>query len=148
MRNVENTIEFIKEAHKGQKYGNMPYWLHPVQVMFNLPEDASNDAKIIALLHDVIEDTHHSDRSLIELGYSRKIVTAVQMLTSRHDVSYHEYIQQIIDSGDKNAIQVKLADNLTNSDPKNLVNLKPCRRERLEHKYAISIEMLTQALDQ
>jgi (p)ppGpp synthase/HD superfamily hydrolase len=54
---IDDTINFIKIAHAGQfDKGGVEYWKHPVSVMYRLGPDASEDCKLVALLHDVIED--------------------------------------------------------------------------------------------
>ena len=58
------------------------------------------DEKIVGLLHDVIEDTVVSKTILLELGFRKKIVDAIDVLTRRTD-DYYEYIDSIIDSNNK-----------------------------------------------
>ena len=75
-------LELAVKKHKGQtdKSGN-PYILHPLHVMENVK---SKDAKIVAILHDVIEDTDVDSEYLLEIGLSQHIVDAVVLLT-RYD---------------------------------------------------------------
>ena len=57
MKNVQETIEFIKVMHHDQfDWSGVPYWEHPVAVMHALLPMASDEDRMIALLHDVIED--------------------------------------------------------------------------------------------
>ena len=66
------------EAHEGQerKCGG-PFIHHPVRVALSIAEDADDFQEkedfhrciIVALLHDVIEDTHHTKQSLTDAGF-------------------------------------------------------------------------------
>jgi (p)ppGpp synthase/HD superfamily hydrolase len=110
--NVEETIEFIKEAHRGyrEKLGK-PYWNHPYRVMRFLGPFASKEKKQAALLHDVIEDTTFDEEDLLRLGFSKKTVEMVKILT--HNVlkdTYDVYILKIIFSGNFGAMHIKFAD--------------------------------------
>lgn len=58
MPSIDETIAFIRSAHVGQTdKAGAPYWRHPVSVMERLGADATEDEKLVALLHDVVEDT-------------------------------------------------------------------------------------------
>ncbi len=66
--------------------------------------------KCVGFLHDVIED---GDMSLNELHFENipeEILEAVDLCTNDCSLSYDEYIQRIIDSGNTAAINVKLND--------------------------------------
>ncbi len=55
MASIEKALQIAAQAHEGQKdKDGQPYILHPLRVM-NAVEDKT--AKIVAVLHDVIEDT-------------------------------------------------------------------------------------------
>jgi len=143
---IEETIDFIKVAHAGQfDKGGVEYWKHPVSVMHRLGSDASNECKLVALLHDVIEDTDHSPASLRALGYPDNVIASVERLTRVDGVPYLECIERLAASGDRIAIEVKLADNLDNIDPERLARLPPEKRGK-EDTYRRSIETLTAAL--
>ena len=142
----QTTVEFIKQAHVGQMYGDsMPYWMHPVEVAEQVKQlGGSDNAVIAALLHDVVEDTEHTLKDLLTIGYGSDIVEIVDLLTKQPG-SYQENIQRIIDSGNRDAMVVKLADNMRNiaGDKTHMTNE---RRERLLKKYDMSIRMLSDAL--
>ena len=61
---LEIAIELAIKYHKGQidKGGN-PYILHPLEVMNNVDR---MESKIVAVLHDIIEDTECSVDTLRE----------------------------------------------------------------------------------
>jgi (p)ppGpp synthase/HD superfamily hydrolase len=66
------------------------------------------DEQIVALLHDVLEDTTVDVAELYELGFGEHIVRAVLLLTHDGTVPYAEHIERLAD--DPLARRVKLAD--------------------------------------
>lgn len=77
-------------AHKGQfdKVGQ-PYHLHPERVASRC---ATEDEKIVALLHDTIEDTDVTPEYLKEQGFSDKIIKAILSVTKRENENYEEFV--------------------------------------------------------
>jgi (p)ppGpp synthase/HD superfamily hydrolase len=146
---IDETIEFIKQAHAGQtdKAGN-PYWHHPVSVMKRLGEDATDDARLAALLHDVLEDTPHTADDLIAMGYPLAVVSAVQILTRPQGAerpTYMDWIRVVAASGNQIAIRVKIADNEDNSDPARIAALPPEGRD-IVNRYERSLRILRPAI--
>ena len=109
---LEIAIELAIKYHKGQidKGGN-PYILHSLEVMNNVDRIES---KIVAMLHDIIEDTECTVDTLREWGIDEDIIESINILTHKEGMSYMEYITEI--SYDLIAIEVKLADLKCNMD--------------------------------
>lgn len=147
MMTFTDTIEFIKEAHAGQLYGDQPYWTHPVAVALMLCKthaDATEDENMAALLHDVIEDTKWTEEMLRPI-FGDAVIDMVVLLSKDETMDYRANIQRIIDSGNVGAMRVKLADNNVNiSGDKS--HMSAGRREKLMTRYQMSIEMLGEAL--
>jgi len=146
---VESTIEFIKRAHADQvDKGGVAYWRHPVSVMSRLGPDATEDCKLVALLHDVIEDTKYTAADLRSKGYSDRVIDAVLLLTKNKDLPYLDNIEHIAASGNKIAIAVKIADNEDNLDPDRIAKIPGSLRVvNLHHaKYENSLQILRRAL--
>jgi (p)ppGpp synthase/HD superfamily hydrolase len=155
---VSATIAFIAEAHRGQKYGDMPYFFHPVEVAMKaleivdglLPgEDVrylSESVALVALLHDIIEDTDYTEDNL-RARYSDDVVDADVLLTLDEKLDYLANIQRIIDSRNLRAMIVKLADNRVNrgGDKSKMTAEKAAR---LNARYDASIAMLTAAFNE
>ena len=130
-------LELAVEKHKNQtdKAGN-PYILHPLHVMENVN---SKDGKIVAILHDIIEDTDITEDYLLKIGLSKRIVDAVVALTRSEDMDYQEYIKNL--SSNPLANEVKLADLEHNMDLKRLPTLEEKDLER-NRKYQIAYHYL------
>lgn len=154
---VTATVAFIQEAHEGQKYGNMPYFFHPVEVAeeaealaeyaaaaYGTGVELINTARLVALLHDVVEDTAYTEADLRE-RYEGAVVDAVMLLTLNEGKDYRDNIQRIVDSGNTVAMLVKLADNRVNRRG-DKSSFSAEKAQRLNDRYDMSIEMLTKAL--
>lgn len=130
-------LELAVEKHKNQtdKAGN-PYILHPLHVMENVN---SKEGKIVAILHDIIEDTDVTEDYLLKIGLSKRIVDAVVALTRSEDIDYQEYIKTL--SSNPLAKEVKLADLEHNMDLKRFPTLEEKDLER-NRKYQIAYHYL------
>ena len=113
---LEDAIALAAHWHRGQRYPSLtgePFILHPLRVMLQVD---SEGARIVAVLHDVLEDTACSVVDLRRAGYSEQVIEALDHLTRRDSEAYEPYIERI--AGDTLARQVKLADlkdNLVNN---------------------------------
>src|SRR5688500_19211018 len=93
MFTIEDAILLATEAHKGQvdKVGE-PYILHPLRVMFSF-EPYERDERMVAVLHDVIEDTDLTAESLFEARVPAVIVEAVvAMSKTDKNMTYADFI--------------------------------------------------------
>lgn len=129
-------MQIAYEAHHGQvDKAGVPYILHPV----HLAEQMETEAEcIVALLHDVVEDT---DITLIQLEkeFPEEVVQAIKLLSHDESVDYMDYVSEL----KKNPIarKVKLADLIHNSDRSRLKNPTP-KDEKRWKKYGKAIELL------
>jgi len=112
MSNLERAIEIAVEAHLGDvdKAGD-PYILHPLTVMLRFRDP---DARIVAVLHDTVEDSDLTLDGLKEEGFSDAILSAVDALTRRDGESYEAFISRL--SSNPLARRVKLTDLEHNMD--------------------------------
>ena len=140
---IEDTIKLIKKLHKGQtdKSGK-PYWKHPVAVMELLPRKASQEERLGALLHDVLEDTETTKKDLKEMGYSDEVVEIVDLVSRPQNMVYREWIESLAASGNEKAINVKLVDVEHNMSPKRMKKLPPETQKSLSKRYEMTLEIL------
>ena len=108
-----NKAETIaREAHAGQvdKAGE-DYFNHPKRVADNFYED--NDI-IVALLHDVIEDTNITLEHVKKEGFNDDVLAALDAITKRESESYDQFIDRVKEN--PIALKVKMADLRDNMD--------------------------------
>jgi HD domain len=104
---LEKAIAIATKAHAGQvDKGGAPYILHPLRVMMAVE---SIDEKIVAVLHDVVEDSGITLQDLAREGFSIKILTAIESVTKLENESRFDAAHRAA----KNKIGrvVKIADN-------------------------------------
>ena len=108
---LHKAITIACEAHQGQSSINgEPYILHPLRLLIKAK---SNEERIIAILHDVIEKTNISLADLKNKGFDQNIISSIDSLSRRRGESYVDYIGRLM----QNRISVKiklldLADNI------------------------------------
>jgi (p)ppGpp synthase/HD superfamily hydrolase len=135
---LERAIAIAVGAHKGQrdKYG-APYILHPIRVMGKVQTDLE---RIVAILHDIVEDTPWTFQALKKEGFSMEIMAALDSVTRREGEAYEKFVQRSA----RNPLgrRVKLADLEDNMDIRRLARVTEKDRARL-NKYRRAWEMLT-----
>ena len=141
MATIEKALQIAAKAHDGQKdKSGEPYNLHPLRAMMSVEGEES---QIVAVLHDVIEDTSVTADDLRKAGFSDKVVAAVLCVTHRKDESYADYVVRC--KGNEIARNGKVADLEDNSRLDRTI-LRPKRFEadmaRLR-KYVLSYKFLT-----
>jgi GTP diphosphokinase / guanosine-3',5'-bis(diphosphate) 3'-diphosphatase len=111
-------LRIAQKAHKGQvdKGGNS-YIDHPKKVASMVK---TKEARVVAILHDVCEDTDVTLSDLVKYGFSDKIVDAVDAITMRKDEDYLDYITRV--KSNSIASEVKIADASHNSDLSRIKN--------------------------
>lgn len=78
------------KAHAGQRdKAGKAYFLHPLRVAMRC---ATDKERIVALLHDTIEDSDVTPEYLSELGFSQEIVDAVLSVTKQQGESYEDFV--------------------------------------------------------
>lgn len=138
---LEDALILACVAHKGQRdKAGQTYVLHPIRVMQNLGPTASDEERIAALLHDVIEDAGLKIEALRAMGYSEDVLQALDGLTKREGEDYESFVQRA--ATHPIARRVKIADITDNMDLSRIANPQPKDFERLE-KYRSALELLT-----
>lgn len=109
---TKKALSLCFEAHKNQKdKSGMPYVFHP----FHLAEQMeTEETTIVALLHDLIEDTDYTLENLTEMGFEENITNAIALMTHNPEVEYMDYVSAI--KNNPIAKTVKIADLKHNSD--------------------------------
>lgn len=152
-RQLEIAVKLAVEAHKDQKYGDVPYIIHLYEVdrmvihayadknrshcdpYSKEPGDEMDCLRAVAYLHDIIEDTPTSFDDLKLAGICEKVSQAVLYITKTEGETYKDYISGV--KSNELARKVKLCDtsaNLMNS-------IKDGNVKRI-NKYSKQIQLL------
>lgn len=134
---TKKALKLCFEAHKAQlDKSGMPYVFHP----FHLAEQMKDEnTTIVALLHDVIEDTDYTFNDLIAMGFDGAIIDAIELMTHEEGVPYMDYVEKI--KSNPIAREVKLADLRHNSDLSRLD--APTEKDKMRvEKYRKAIVLL------
>ncbi|MDZ4858070.1 MAG: GTP pyrophosphokinase [Candidatus Hydrogenedentes bacterium] len=138
MSTLERAISIAAEAHTGQpSKDDGPYILHPLRVMLRMNTETD---RIVAVLHDVVEDTGWTFDQLRAEGFSAEIVDAIDSVTKRENEAYGDFVGR----AGRNTIgrRVKLADLADNSDLSRIAHPTQKDFERVE-KYRRAIAQLS-----
>lgn len=137
MSELSKALELANRVHADQtdKRGE-PYILHPLRVMLTFED---HTLRVIALLHDVIEDSATNPDQLLSMGFRQEIVQAVVALSRRTGEDYFEYVQRVMANPPAKAVkQADLLDNLETS------RSLPASQEniRRQEKYQKALEII------
>ena len=134
---TKKALKLSFEAHKDQiDKSGIPYVYPP----YHLAEQMTDEnTTIVALLHDVAEDTDITVEDIRKMGFSEKICEALSLMTHDKNVSYMEYVKKL--KSNPIAKVVKLADLKHNSDLTRLDAADEKALKRVE-KYKRAMEEL------
>ena len=136
--NTKKAMNIAFNAHNGQfDKSGVPYIYHPI----HLAEQMQTEEEcIVALLHDVVEDTEITFEKL-EKEFSAPIIQALKLLTHDDSIEYMDYVRNL--KNNSIAKNVKLADLRHNSDETRLEKLteKDVKRNQ---KYSEAIKILSE----
>ena len=139
---LEETIILATQLHIGQKdKAGAPYILHSLRVMLD-PTLSSEEERIVAVLHDVVEDCDITLEQLHEFGYGNNIIEALSFVTKLHEEKkdYDAFIRRV-SRGPLTARKVKLADLKDNENLSRIT--QPGERDiKRQQKYRHAIKIL------
>jgi (p)ppGpp synthase/HD superfamily hydrolase len=121
--------------------GGAPYILHCLKVMYYVKSD-DEELQVIALGHDLVEDTDVTYAELRELGFTERVIVGIRAMTKVPGETNNEYMDRIKACHD--AIRCKLADLRHNSDIRRLkgVTAKDVARIEKYHKMFMELKEL------
>ena len=135
--NINKALNLMYEAHKGHKdKGNIPYVFHPYHIAEQMNTE---DEIIVALLHDVIEDTKITLEDIKSYGFNNNILEALKVITHDKNINYIDYINKI--SKNKLATKIKIRDLKHNIDLSRIPNPTEVDYNRV-NQYKKALEIL------
>ncbi len=134
---TKRALKLCYAAHKDQTdKSGLPYVFHPFHLAEQMPDE---ETTVVALLHDVVEDTPYTLEVLAQMGFPQRVLEALALLTHDSVVPYLDYVAKL--KPDPIARRVKLADLRHNSDLTRLGRVDETDRARVK-KYAAAIRLL------
>lgn len=125
---LEKAILFALKVHSGQKdKAGKEYILHPLRVMLCFE---NKQQQIVAILHDVLEDSDMTEQDLQKAGFCEEIIKAVVCLTKKEGECYFDYIERV--KQNDIAREVKLADLEDNMNLNRIQNITQKDIQRVE----------------
>ena len=140
-------MQVAYKAHHGQTdLQGIPYIYHPIHLAEQMETE---DTCVVALLHDVIEDTEMTLEDLREYGFTEKQLEAIELISNENvdhtlpdeerEREYLEYVKKL--SVNPIARTVKIADLKHNSDRTRRIE-DTDRDEARYRKYSKALELL------
>lgn len=137
---LAKAIQIASKAHENQvDKANKPYILHPLRLMMKFE---NIDEQIVAVLHDVIEDSDTTLSDLRNAGFSEEVISAIDVLTKKPGLEYQNYLEII--SKNTLARNVKIEDIKDNLNLTRLKNINDKDLERAQ-KYHKALQFLESA---
>ena len=124
---LQKAIAIAVQAHHRQTRKNgLPFVLHPLRVACALRTETE---RIVAVLHDVVEDTSWTFDDLRREGFPEHILQALDCVTKREGESYDDFVTRA--ASNPIARRVKLADLEDNMNVRDLAQVTARDAERL-----------------
>lgn len=90
MSTIERAIAIAAAAHEGQlDKAGAPYVFHPLRLMMRM---ATIEERIVAVLHDVVEDSAITFEDLEKEGFSTAVLEALESVTRRPSENYDKFV--------------------------------------------------------
>lgn len=136
---LDDAIFLAAKYHRGQfDKGGHPYILHPLKVMHYTRSD-DPEIQMIAVMHDLVEDTEVTLEYLEFMGFSQRVLDGVDALTKRDGESYADYCERIVVNMD--AVIVKMADLRHNTDIRRLKGITQKDTARMQKYHAFYMRL-------
>ena len=135
---VKKAVYVAMDCHRWEMdKGGYPYIMHPMHLAEQMNDE---DSTVVALLHDVVEDSDTTFEDLVRYGFTETQIEAIRALTHKEGQDYMDYIRQQV-KPNPIAKKVKLADLAHNLDYSRLGTLTDKDLKRME-KYKTAMKIL------
>lgn len=131
-------LSFQKHKDQVEKSG-LPYIHHPIIVAEHMNDE---ETTIVALLHDVVEDTNTTFEEIESYGFSKDVMDALKLMTHKEGVDYFDYVHEI--GKNRIAREVKLKDlehnmQISRLDTVTKKDLDRVKKYKKAHDYLLSV---------
>ena len=127
------TLELVLKLFNGKlDKSGIPYIVHLMKVYEGVSD---YQEKIVALMHDILEDTDITYDDLKEFGYDEELLLILKYLTKEKGEYYPDYIDRLISSNNIHVLNIKLSDLKHNMDITRIKNPTANDYLRIEQRY-------------
>ena len=144
--NIDDALSLVASHFRGitDKDGE-PYVMHCLRVMMGV---TSPDAQLVALMHDLVEDTPVTISDLREHGFSVEVLEALELVTHKDEDSYADYVVRLKEN--PIAREVKLSDLRDNAGMTRVLYREEVRERDSKRisRYILSYQFLTNRLNE
>jgi len=134
---TKKALQICFKAHKKQTdKSGLPYVFHPFHLAEQMEDEEST---VVALLHDVLEDSKFTMDDLKKQGFSPTVLEALAYMTHNKTMPYMQYVLKIKENDI--ARKVKIEDLKHNSDLSRLESVSKKDLQRVL-KYQIALALL------
>ncbi|MBD2074711.1 phosphohydrolase [Phormidium sp. FACHB-592] len=131
-------VAIAATAHQNQlDKANAPYILHPLRLLLRGQTPLE---QIVAVLHDVVEDSDWTLEQLAAEGFPSEAIAALDCLTRRSDESYDDFMDRVLTN--PLAMRVKRYDLEDNMTLTRMAVLTAKDTERLQRYHAVYQRLL------
>ena len=140
---TKKAIKVMYENHKNQvDKSGIPYVFHPFHIAEQMDDE---NTTIVALLHDIVEDTDMTFEQLENEGFSREVIDALMLLTHNPNEDYYDYVKRIGTNPIAKAVKIKDLEH--NMDLSRLDSISGWDLERVEkykycHDYLVNLDTM------
>jgi len=135
----QSALLFATTEHSDQyDKAGFPYILHPIRVAACMDTE---EEKVVAVLHDVVEDNEHITIQDIENQFGPDTARSVDAITRRDNEELKDYLDRVLT--DEIATRVKIKDMEDNLHISRLSHLPISQQLYLGHKYLVGRHYLT-----
>ncbi len=137
---IKKALDIALEAHRDQiDKGGVPYIMHPITVANQME---TTDEIVVALLHDVVEDSNITIEHLNKFEFSYEVIAAISTLTKTAGEEFFKYLDKV--KKNEIALKVKIADMKHNSKLSRLkeITIEDIKRQE---KYFAGIHYLSKS---
>ena len=140
------TLELVLKLFNGKvDKSGIPYVVHLMKVYEGVSDYKE---KIVALMHDIVEDTDIGYDDLKEFGYDDSVIEMLSFLTKKKGEYYPDYIDRLISSNDIHVLNIKLSDLKHNMDLKRIKNPNMNDYERINKRYLPAYNKIQSKLEE
>ena len=140
------TLEIVLKLFNGKvDKSGIPYVVHLMKVYEGVSD---YNEKIVALMHDIVEDTDVTLNELKEFGYNDELLEMLSYLTKNKGEYYPDYIERLISSNNIHVLNIKLSDLRHNMDIGRIKNPTMNDYERINKRYMPAYNKIQSKLEE